>query len=359
MVEQTLLIDAEKLERIKSGFHPALIARREDGTIMEYAKCELLSSNEASDKTSELLSEVYKYLKKDSVDKASVRNILKDYKNGMKNLSGFTENLSTSIENLGEELNSIEALSYINIGLTMANIAVDVAGFVIINKKLNELNNQIQDVSTRLGILEDLEKNKIIREYKGFALDYNSLLTKISHNEPVELDHLEKFVNIFYTYLDELIGNYWSNAINTDVFLMIINTLMPAYTLITCELIDRHYFDRGIIPSNYESYIGLFDRLMEPSYAKRLEEYFFYEKKLNTIYSMDAVNTEILLALNGKTQLEDQVEIVKELKTKDKVDEFKSVMKEHAKQVFNKMCDELYSTSEIWRENYHPVAVTK
>ncbi len=331
----------------------AMYGRRADGTQMKHMKCVFASVEENSEKAGEMLSEACsKALNRNTAAIKDVRKQVSDVMKGVSNITDVTKGMAVNVDKIYSATKSLKALECVNIGLNMANIAVDIAGFVIICKKINELSTQIQEISNRIEKLKNIETYKKIREFRELEMSYKSILSKINLNEDVDLDQLEKLVQQFTCYLNELLDIQMSNSMNTELLLTIINTLMSAYTLITCELIDRYYFEKGTVAPNYDSYIAFFNRMLSRDYAKNLEEYFFYEVKMNTVDAIDAVDAQFLLALNGRVQLEDQLEILKELKTKENVEKFKEECEEYSKQEFIKICEELSNTSEVWKEEY-------
>lgn len=360
MEKVTLLVEKGKdygpFEDIKNL---ALVGRRADGTQMKHMKCIVASVEENGEKAGEMLSEACsKLLQKNTADIKTVRKHMTDLMKGVGEISDVTKNMAVNVDKIYSATKSLKALECVNVGLNLANMAVDMAGFVIICKKLNELNAQIQDISNRIGNLENIEISKIVREFRDLEMSYKSMLSKISKKEEVSLDQLEELVQQFTNYLNQVLDILSTDSMDSEILITIINTLMSAYTLVTCEYIDRYYFDKGEVAPNFDSYISLFNRMMTPEYAKKLEEYFFYVAKLNTMETIDAVNAEILLALNGKVQLEDQIEILQELKTRENLEKLNEALEEYSKQEFTQICDELNSTSELWK-NYQQVTVTQ
>lgn len=340
MVELKVLVSKAEAALYKVGVKAELTTRRKNGTLRKFAKCKIAEMKDIdSSKANDILDGILKVSKQNAVDMGALRDSMSGVKNQLGNLTDMAKDMAVNVDQIFKTTNVAKALSYVNVGLSLANLAVDVAGFVVVCKKINELNVRIQELSDKIDRIEKLETNKLIKESRDYALQSNSLLEKISLGEEVDLDSYEEFINKFTNYLNLVIDCIGDNSVDMEILLTVFNYLMPSYTLATCEFIDRYYFKKGLVPSNYKSYLNLFDRLGSEDYIRRLEDFFFFEEKLGTLDTIDAVNAQIFIALNGRVQLEDQVEILTSLKTKEKIMEFKKALDEYAEVSFNATFD--------------------
>jgi len=350
-VEVKVLVDAAQAKLLEAGLNANIVMRRKDGTLRKFIKCKVLGANSvSSNKANELVGElINKTIKNAHVDMGNLRSSMKDIRQGIGKLTDITKDMAINVDQIFKATNITKTLSYINVGMTLANMAVDIAGFVIVCNKINELSSRIQELSDKLDKLGNIEKNKLIKGCRDNALNCNSMLEKMSLKEEIDLDELEKFINDFTNYINMVIDILVDEAIDSEVLLTIMNYLIPSYSLIVCEFIDRYYFKKGLLPANTNSYLAMFDRLTSSNYINKLEDYFFFEEKLSTIDTMDAVSAQVLLGVNGRVQIEDQIEILKELKTREKVEEFKQNLEEYAKLKFEEDVEELYESSDKWK----------
>lgn len=352
MVEIKMFVDSAVAADIKKKNFVEVVTRRANGRYKAFTKYQLSSiKNISEDKASELLNCVMNASKKNKTDMPSIRTMLSDMKKDMgfqfANLTDLTKNLSVDVDKIFSATKALKGLSYLNVGLSLANIAVDIAGFVIINKKLNELDGKVQALSDKMS---DIEIVRNVREYRDLIYTYNSFMEDISLKKEIDLKKFDEFVKDLTGYLNQILDYFEKQILDIEVLLTILNALLPAYTLAVCEYIDRYYFANNKVPANFDLYTNLFDRLGSKEFIDLLEDYFFFDKKLNTIDTMDAISAEVLLGINGRVQIEDQVAILEELKTRDKIEELDKLLEKYAEEQFKEDIIELSNESEVWKE---------
>lgn len=70
-------------------------------------------------------------------------------------------------------------ISYLNTGLTLANTAVDTAGFIIVTEKLNILNTEVQAIANKISKTANVQKNEKLAACQKLNMRCNAMVTKI------------------------------------------------------------------------------------------------------------------------------------------------------------------------------------
>ena len=142
-------------------------------------------------------------------------------------------------------------------------------------------------------------------------------------------------------FVSEMLRDLSDEVFEKEVILEIINTLMPAYTILFCEYLDRYYFEKQKEPANYDMFISLYDELVESDFVQKLEDYYFLDMKMHNIDVIDIINAQMLLGLNGRVQVEDQLEILKTLKTEENVKEFERDLDNYVREEIEEKISEI------------------
>jgi len=350
MVEVKMLVDEAYASLLKAGIDANIVTRRSDGTLRKFVKCHVLSNEKiTSDASDGLINAIFNVSNKNSVDIGNLRKSMADVKKGIGNLTNITKDMAVNVDQIFKATNITKTLSYLNLGMTMANMAVDIAGFVIVCNKINELGGKVQELSEKIDRCEIRDKNNLIKDSKNFALKSNLRLDMMAKNEEMDLRELGDLVTEYSNHLGMLVNGFIDNSVDSSVSLMLINYIIPSYTTIVSEFLERYYYKYCSMPSGLSTYMYVFDALASSDYISKLEDYYFFDEKLSTIDTMDAVNAQILLGLNGRIQIEDQIQILKTLQNKENVEEFKRKLEEYAKLKFEEDINELYNSSEEWK----------
>lgn len=256
----------------------------------------------------------------------SVRGAMRSLEKGLgkkiTSLTTTTKNMAVQVDGIYQLTRTVQSLSYLNVGLSMANLAVDVAGFVVVNDKLNMLSSEVQLAANKINKIANVQKNEKISDCQKLIMRFNALSSKIRRGDDINLDDLEHLIIDMRAYLSEMILNLHDDALGTDLVLKIINSLLPAYTLLFSEFTKRYYYQHQCLPGNYEVFLKLYDELEDVNFRAKLQDHYFLDERLHSQDVLDRLNAQMLLGLNGRVQIEDQTAILKMLGTKEKVEAF-------------------------------------
>ena len=320
MVALEMLMDKAVADEITRNGLAELALRRADAKFKAMVKCQILGNpvcNEVAPQ--KLLSAAMNYQTENTLTLENARGIARLLQKGTTALPATTKNMALQVDRVFQATNAVMNISYLNTGLALANTAVDVAGFIVVIDKLNTLNGEVQEVANAIAKMANMQKNEKISLCQVLIMRCNSMAAKIRDNDDINLDELDALLISMRAFISEMIMDLHDEALGEELVLKMVYTLMPAYTSLLNEFVKRYYFAKGATPANYEMFLSLYDELENGDFMKRLEDYFFLEKKMHGADIRDALNAQILIGLNGKIQIEDQVSVLKALQTKDKV----------------------------------------
>ncbi|MBQ9661861.1 MAG: hypothetical protein IJV40_01775 [Oscillospiraceae bacterium] len=251
-----------------------------------------------------------------------VRGTVNSMRKNLHTLSTTCKNMSVQVDQIYKLVGSVQNLAYLNAGLGLVNLGVNIAGFAMISTKLNTLSSEIQKISVRVNQIANIQKNNIIARFQKLTMLFNQMSTKLQENAKIELDELEKLIIEIRAFLSEMILNLNDKALQEEILLEIVYTLVPAYTSLLCEFVKTYYFQKQNVPANYELFLKVYDELEEAHFRQNLFDYYMLTKKLSNLDVVDILNAQSLLGVNGRVQVEDELDLVRVLKNKEKYDDF-------------------------------------
>lgn len=337
MVELKLLVD-EKLYKyiVERGF-AEITTRGLHKRISAIPKAMIASEQgigkDAADKLLNAISP--------NVEIERLRKTLGNISNNTSVLCDSVKNMSLNIDTLAKNVNVSKSLSYLNVGLELANLAVSATGFVVVVSKLNTLTNSIRELDEKINGFGNALVNEKIGDYQNLVMRSNTILSKAGTGADLSWEEIENLLCDMRPFISQMIKNFVDSALNSEVILNVINLLMPTYTLLSLEYIGRCYFDKGIEPPNYGMILSLYDEILCESVRKSLLDYFMLEKKMSNLEAVDTMMTEIAIWAQEKNDLEDQLITVKELKTRERYDEYNRELDELAKNYICEAIDEM------------------
>lgn len=362
-----LLVDKYVADDVTKKGIAEIALRRTDAKFKDIVKCRIIgSSMDPESNITKVANAALDVVNPHSYSDEGVRSAMSKIKNelskstkSLKKMPSDTKNLAVNVDNIFRNTDVVKTLSYLNTGLSLANIAIDVAGFIIIDNKLNDLNENIIGVSAKADKLLAIEKNKLVQKCQELIMKYKSMAEKIKDGDDIELDSIDGLLIEMRSYISAMISNLLEETSSKEILFNIIFTLTPAYTMLLSEFVKRYYFLKGKLPPNYDSYIRLFDELAAEQIEKMLEDYYFLDKKMDRLDTLDAVNAQILLALNGRFVVEDQRDLVKAIGNQEKYqlfhDEIEKVAAERLKNLIPVIADKSEVSTRECRKLLKPL----
>ena len=285
---------------------------------------------------------------KDMVKPDELRKMLSKIlpsKKGMKGITDELKNLTISVTDIAKSLNITKICSFVNIGLSCVNMAVSIAGFMMVSNQLNALNVEVQKVLQTVENIANAQKNNRLSEYQKLIMRFNSMSSKLGRRESVSLDEMETLIIDMRAYISEMIMNLKDRAMGTELVLKVINALVPAYTQLLREFLMRFYFEKGQLPANYEMFVDLYNEMNSEDYQRIIIDYLFLDEGRNNVETFDLSNVQTLIGLNYRVQIEDQAELLMTLGSKEAMEEFDQKLDEYVKSSVEESAAELATDS--------------
>lgn len=347
MVALEMLVDKAIADEVREKGLAEIALRRADAKFRAMIKCKILGTSVGGEMVPEKLTSAAMNLSaQNSLGLDTVRNALYSLEKGTGALTVVTKNMAAQVDGIYQLTSSVRNISYLNTGLSLANTAVDMAGFIIVTEKLNVLNTEVQIVANKISKMANVQKNEKIATCQKLIMRCNAMVTKIKDDE-VDLDKLQDLLIDMRAFISEMIMDLHDEALSESLVLKMVYTLMPAYTSLFNEFLCRYYFQKNSVPVNYEMFLSLYGELESESFIERLQDYYFLEEKLHGADVLDILNAQTLIGLNGMVQIEDQLSVLKELGTKEKILLFEDGLTHYAENRMKEAIPVLAGESEM------------
>ena len=327
LVVLELLVEKSVADEVTQKKVAEIAMRRADAKFKSIIKCRVLgdsvSNNDVPHRVASSALQLG-FSRTNSVEsiRGTIRAFEKRLGTQVTALTETTKNMAVQVDNIYSLTSSVRAISYLNTGISMANLVVDVVGFIVVNNKLNALNTEVLLVANNVNKIANAQKNEKIAECQKLIMRFNSISSKLQNGDVVNLDDLENLIIDMRAYISEMILNLHDEALGTELILKIIFSLLPAYTLLFGDFTKHYYYEAHNLPANYEMFLKLYDELESVNFRGKLHDYYFLDQKMHSQEVLDVLNAQTLLGLNGRVQIEDQTSILQILETQEKVEAF-------------------------------------
>lgn len=234
---------------------------------------------------------------------------------------GISKQLSAKgacLEKILEKAGQLKNLSYLGIGLQLANIAIDVIGFVVIAKRINVIDEKVRTLAAKVDQIHYMLKAEKIAEFQKLVMRFNAMTTKITDHDEFSRDILETLLIDIRTFISEMVHDFNYGAMDASLILEIIFDLLTAYSALLCVFLREYYFEKHRLPDNYAMFIGVYQDLVSNEFLASVRNYLFLEKRLSSRETMDAINAQNILTLNNLMQISDQVDLLELARTRER-----------------------------------------
>lgn len=309
-----LYVDPTTAEKIMKNGLAEIVLRRKDKKYSSFVKAKIVNSRASEEAKKQIMDAVLRSSADDGRIAAKIRSTLKNVNLASKKLKSIDlglKDVSLRVEKVLQLTSKVQALSFVNIGLSASNLAVDIVGFVVIANKMRGLSEQINGIAEELSKIKDISVEDMRSNCEKLYLDYNSFVTKIHDGDGLNRDDLEEYLKQAKTFLSKLIRLLQNRSVDAETLLNMIFTLLPAYTSVLCFFLRAYYFEKQATPLNYDSFLEVYQEIKSPGFQNAVQDYYFLERGYDYRDIIDILNVQLFTVFNERLEIEDQLELLK------------------------------------------------
>ena len=178
-----------------------------------------------------------------------------------------------TLQTIAGGLKTVQALSWVNTAMNLANLGVTVAGFYTVLTKMESMQGEIHQFISRYNADKEKEhfdnyKNNLANMGSHLYFLQNRYLLE-EYNDSVFIlrePDIEKECNEAATFLDGTIQLYQSRGVPAKLACQILFTLSPIYAELVNEYCCQYYCVHGIINRFFEQWKAVLDQINSDSF---------------------------------------------------------------------------------------------
>lgn len=322
LVEVRLIAEKYLATELLDDGMAEVVMRRADAKFREFVKCKISSDGVQGDsKLSEILNHMISNQSETNKRLNKMRGVVQDLVDSMNssrmeynNLNESAKNLSIQIDSLFNNSSVVRKISYLNTGLSLANMAVDLSGFIIIGQKLSDLSENVKTLEDGIHNTENLLIDDLITDTQELSREYTRVMNRIKDKRAVDDDELERLLAKFEKNIARMINGIDKGHVPSEKGYECIYTLLPGYTSLIIEWLNIYYSVMNKVPDNYINFTSLFDRLLTHDFRVTLQDYYLLDKRCSYTDTMDIICAQTLLVVNAITQIQDHLKLLQTMR---------------------------------------------
>ena len=247
-------------------------------------------------------------------------------------------------------------LNWISIGLSVANLCVNIYGFEKLSGKLDEVSRNLSQVQETLNKMATADEIAQLKVFDKVISRYSYMLDQEKIGKPFSEENLYNLVNDIYHTMDQLRSLFVKDAFNNNPALLdAIFTLVPLFEQ-TIIRYDRVYYfankdaiKAGSKFSNeHNKWMNLFDDIYSDRFLGRIRDYCMLDKRMSMRESTQAAALSFYATASAKQEVLDSMELLLQSDTVEEYYYLLSLMDQYAEEKFEEKV--LSSTEEMKQE---------
>lgn len=215
LVELNLLVEKYVADEVSQKGLAEIALRQANARFREIAKASVhVGGNEASEIAKNALAELKDTFTRESYTLRQIQNRtrsvekhIKKATNSISKIDQTTRSMAMQVDRLFDSTNLIKNVSFINTGVGLANIAIDVAGFQLIDYRLNEVVEQLQRQSQALVSAERRDENNKSGKCLNLCRLYTQIMNRVNDNDTIDYYDIETAIREYESFIHEMILN--------------------------------------------------------------------------------------------------------------------------------------------------------
>lgn len=325
-----VLVEERLADEIEKNKFAEIAFRRSDAKFREFIKGRILEGDLADDEIKKKIAKASNELLLPQLDsnhnvRQSVKNIERTaggIKNTLEGISNSTKRMSYQIDGMFNSLQTVKAVSFLNTGISLANLAVDVVGFEIVCQKLDFVSVQVHSIADSVKKIEARQKNSLIAKYEGIMEDFRNLLAKIDDSEDLTDEECKSLLKDMKVFANELRRDVSERSMDENLAFQMIYAMIPCYEVVLEAYSRQYYFANGKKLTRLQQYLDWFDQFNDQEFKRLLSDYLFLKKNVHHADIMAALDENTLFLLNCRLRVEDELKMLEVLKTKEAYEAF-------------------------------------
>ena len=293
-----------------------IVVRQADGKISGIVKC-ALDSGEGQKLVSGILSKVPAMgglgtisSVVNNVQTEMVRREVKKVGKDVKKVLEITKDMSVNIDKIAQGMNVVQSLSILNTAMSAVNLGVSIAGFITVNKKLDKLKDESEEIHRVVLDVKNIQVSEIFNTGVELVPKTKELLQHIQDGDCQLIDY-EKLLGQYRDYLRKMKDYISQGSVSYEKAYKIVMYLLPIYAEILNKYIVEYYYAKNRFPEMiYSTHLDAIESFAEPQFMEQLFDYVFLNCGKTKKIAEEAQEVHLLLVGNAYTQVEDTKELV-------------------------------------------------
>lgn len=274
------------------------------------------------------------------------RKLARDINNSLKDINDNIVKISNNLESIFKNLKSV---SYLQVGLSAANLAATVAGIVIIENHLNSIETKVDVLQKEVEKLNNISFNKELENFGKIKWKFNRICDAIKNNEIVDNNKLDALLMEMKLFIDQLTKNMVEDNYDLEQCLEILHGILPAFVSILDRYITVEFISKGFKRVEENANIaGCMDtvrNLLNDSVNQAIFDHYFLTGKANGIEATDIVSAHKLIIVNHYSVVADKLKLLKEMDTAEEYHKFEAAVEKEAQRVMDDFNEQYMTVS--------------
>lgn len=292
-------------------------------------------------------------LDSDSINDVSKNTrLLKDQQALMQNVIQAVGKNTSMAQKSVEVMGKVAKLQGIGLVLNGLNLGATAAGFLIMDKRLKQMSEQIDEKMNQLqNIIKTGNTIETERHFNEACRKHSNMLDRRRRQKPFEEEKTLEVIDKEYNVLNTLISIFRED-ISSDkhtVFTMIFS-LLGMFTATLKYFDENYYFEnreilkgKDILHISHDAWMHVYDILSADWMIEYIQDYAIFELKLNPREADIYYKEMMSIVIDGKREIEDNLFLLETLNDMNLMKAFNEYTNESVCEEMDKLLDQVFN----------------
>lgn len=211
----------------------------------------------------------------------------------------------------------VQNLSFLNVGLSAANLGVSAVGFAVVNKKLNQLSTDLQEVRRNTEDIKKTQLLEVVNRGSDLIHQAEELFQYLSDQE-CDMQRFNAVLRAYQSYFEFVQSLMNESILDYESGYQLIMNLLRSYTeILKNYIVEYAYTHNGKLPNICDSYIQTILSFAEPQFTEPLFDYIYLNNNLSKMDAKNSLLSHLLLVGNARIRIEDTRYLVSQIPEKE------------------------------------------
>ena len=231
------------------------------------------------------------------------------------------KDMAKNVSGIFSAVSSIQAVSWLNVALSAANLAATVASTVIICNKLDHIDKKLDRIESKIDSVKRVQFATDIKQpCRSVIKQYKVISDELKNGKAVPAEDILKVINACSDEMEKIYDV--RTEYSTGTVLELLYDLMPVLTDLIVQYYTNYYDPERGEYTLHQDWMKIYDMLDSDEFKAQVEDYLIFEEGLGNVELNEVMDCRHLVTVGSRMKIE---EVLSDIKMCDSTEDYREI----------------------------------